>query len=314
MIVEKLVRSPGFEPGIISLEGQKSSNCLKRFDSGLFIDWRCELGELTDYLNAQHFTAEYTKGILRQLERFVPVIREPMDIVKVCTTLTDGQKHNLNRALSAMFRFYELKGVDPLYLGALRKAIPKDNVGIDLNVPVESEIVNCIRKFPTIPPKYQVLYNLLLDSGLRVIEGVRLLREFSNGSVEEVKGNGFYRCTLGYFRGSKLAYAAYFTDYTFELIKRNKEVIDENATSHYAYQFKLLAPKYYRKFAFDTMISEGIGIPESVADFIEGRVPKKIGAKHYTSLLKQADGFYPKYSSYLCMLRDSIKPTKVKNS
>ncbi len=79
-----------------------------------------------------------------------------------------------------MFRFYELKGVDPLYLGALRKAIPKDNVDIDLNVPVEIEIVNCLRKLKTIPPKYKCFKICFWIQGLRVIKGVRLLREFSN--------------------------------------------------------------------------------------------------------------------------------------
>jgi intergrase/recombinase len=302
----RMVQSPGFEPVIISLEGSNGSNCLKRFDSGLFIDWRREEGEFVEYLNAQHFNAEYTKAILRQLVRFVPVIREPMDIVKVCVSLTDGQKHNLNRALSALFRFYELKGVDAGYLGALRKAIPKDNIGVDLNVPIESEILANLKKVHTAPLKYQALYNLLLDSGLRVTEAVRLMAELNNGAVGMVEVNGFCRCTLGYFRGSKLAYAAYFTPDTFELVKRNRDRVDENAASHYAYQFGLLAPKYYRKFAFDTMISETLSIPESVADFIEGRVPKKIGAKHYTALLKQADGFYPKYAKYISALRNSI--------
>jgi intergrase/recombinase len=56
-------------------------------------------------------------------------------------------------------------------------------------------------------------------------------------------------------------------------------------------------------FAFGTMISEKFGIPESVADFIEGRVPKRVGAKHYTKLLRRADGHYSKYVSYLNKIR-----------
>jgi intergrase/recombinase len=298
-----MVRSPGFEPGIISLEGSKGSNCIKQFNPGLFIDWRREKAELEEYLAAQHFNAAYTKGILRQLERFITIIREPMDIVKISAKLTDGQKHNLNRALSALFRFYELKGVDAGYLGALRKAIPKDNVGVDLNVPTETEILGNLAKLYTAPPKYRAFYSLLLDSGLRLTEGARLIAELNNGSLNPVEVNGFYRCTLGYFRGSKLAYAAYFTSYTLQLIQSVKEKVDECAASHYAYKMGFLAPKYLRKFAFDTMISEKFSIPESVADFIEGRVPKKIGAKHYTALLKQADGFYPKYADYLTKLR-----------
>jgi intergrase/recombinase len=35
-------------------------------------------------------------------------------------------------------------------------------------------------------------------------------------------------------------------------------------------------------------------------------VPKKIGARHYTLLLNQADSHYGKYADYLCNLR--LKP------
>jgi intergrase/recombinase len=240
--------------------------------------------------------------ILSYLDRYVKVIRQPMDIVRTCVNLTDGQKHNLNRALGALFRFYELKGVNANYLAALRKAIPKDNVGVDLYVPTEAEIVESLTKLKVASVRYQALYNLLLDSGLMLTEAVKLLNNFEG--VTEI--NGFYRCTLGYFRGCKLAYAAYFSKYAYELIQQSSEQLDASNASHYYYKYGLTAVKYLRKFAFDTMISESFNIPESVADFIEGRVPMKIGAKHYTRLLKQADGFYGKYADYLSKLRAQV--------
>jgi len=45
-------------------------------------------------------------------------------------------------------------------------------------------------------------------------------------------------------------------------------------------------------------------VPESVADFIEGRVPKRIGAKHYMALARQASKFYPRYARYITELRE----------
>jgi intergrase/recombinase len=93
--------------------------------------------------------------------------------------------------------------------------------------------------------------------------------------------------------------------YTHELIQANQENVEERAASHYFHMRKCVAPKYLRKFVFDTMISDGFNIPESVADFIEGRVPKKIGARHYTVLLKQADSHYGKYADYLSQLRSN---------
>jgi intergrase/recombinase len=49
--------------------------------------------------------------------------------------------------------------------------------------------------------------------------------------------------------------------------------------------------------------SERLNIPESVADFIQGRVPRSIGAKHYMRLKRKADQFYPRYAEYVTELR-----------
>jgi intergrase/recombinase len=63
--------------------------------------------------------------------------------------------------------------------------------------------------------------------------------------------------------------------------------------------------KYLRKFSNDIMTSEELNIPESVADFIQGRVPKTVGAKHYMRLKRKAIEFYPRYAKYLEELRAS---------
>jgi len=69
---------------------------------------------------------------------------------------------------------------------------------------------------------------------------------------------------------------------------------------------KTVSPKYLRKFANDIMTSEELNIPESVADFIQGRVPKTVGARHYMQLKRKAIQFYPRYASYLNQLRQKV--------
>jgi len=64
---------------------------------------------------------------------------------------------------------------------------------------------------------------------------------------------------------------------------------------------RIVRLKYLRKFAFDRMIS--LEVPESVADFIQGRTPKSIGAKHYIKLKRKAIHFYPRYVGYVDGLR-----------
>ena len=49
-----------------------------------------------------------------------------------------------------------------------------------------------------------------------------------------------------------------------------------------------------------------LGVPQSMADFVEGSVPKRIGAKHYMALARQASKFYPKYAEYIMRLKDKF--------
>ena len=125
-------------------------------------------------------------------------------------------------------------------MNVLRKAVPKDPEFLDLYVPTESEIVESLKKLNSIPIKHQAFYNLALDSGLRLTEVARLMNQFENAT--EV--NGFYRCTLGYFRGCKIAYAGYFSPYTLGLIqqvKQAQEKVDDHCASHYFYKYGFLA-------------------------------------------------------------------------
>jgi len=51
------------------------------------------------------------------------------------------------------------------------------------------------------------------------------------------------------------------------------------------------------------MTNEKLNIPESTADFIQGRTPKSIAARHYMKLKRKAIQFYPRYAKYITELR-----------
>jgi len=69
----------------------------------------------------------------------------------------------------------------------------------------------------------------------------------------------------------------------------------------YSRNRKAVTWKYLRKYAYDKLLE--LGVPESVADFIQGRAPKRIGAKHYLDLRRRADQYYPRYARYIMELR-----------
>jgi len=58
-----------------------------------------------------------------------------------------------------------------------------------------------------------------------------------------------------------------------------------------------LSDWFLEEFNFNKMIE--LEIPESVADFIQGRVPQRIGAEHYMALARQTNRFSGKYAEYL---------------
>jgi len=239
--------------------------------------------------------------MVHYLDRYVTVIRSPMDVIRLFSGLSVGQQHHLNRALRAFFNFLEMMGVEKAWLDGLRKAIPKDQIGIDVKVPDEQAIKRDLARIPAIGLKYQALWHLCLDSGIRLIEAIHLINDFTPEKLQEV--NGFYRYRIGEFRGNKQAYFVYFTKHTLQLIQSvSREKIDRPNASDYFCKHGCTSPKYLRKFAFDKMIE--LEIPESVSDFIEGRVPKRVGAKHYMVLMRQADRFYGKYAEYVTSLRD----------
>lgn len=254
-----------------------------------------------EYVRFKNYEVGNAKSMVSSLDRFVGdvEIRSPMDVMRVFSGLSTGQQRHLNRGMRAWFNFLELTGqASEDFLNWLRKAVPSARAGIDLNVPEEKQILADLVRLPKALPKYQAVYSMLLDSGLRLVEVVKVVNDFRE--VKEV--NGFFRCPVGMFRKSKQAYYAYFTGRTFELVQGLSErALEAKAASRYFRGNRFTRPKYLRKFAFDMMVS--LDIPESVADFIEGRVPQRIGAKHYMVLRRQADQKYKRYAEYITRLR-----------
>ena len=264
------------------------------------INWVDARKDFIEYLKVQGYDNRWAKNLVNYLDKYSPTLNRPLDVIALFSKVKTAKRHVV-LALRTLFNFYEAIGFSKECLDSFRKALPKVRCGIDLKIPSETEIISSLRRLKDAPLKYQALYNILLDSGLRLIEAVNLINTFE--TADNVKG--FYRCEVGSFRGSKQAYYGHFSGYTLALIKDVHETLDDLNASHYFCKFGYVPAKYVRKFAFDKMIE--LEIPESVADFIEGRVPKRIGAKHYMALARQASKFYPRYVKYIQTLREGVK-------
>lgn len=274
---------------------------------GNVINFSVVKGDFKVWLESRGLTRDYIRQMLSCLRRFSnKPIEKPVDVAQVFSNLSVGQKHGMIRAFRNLLNFYEAQGlVDTAWLNLLRKNIPRDEQGFDINVPTEEEIVYSLQKLSQRKtyPVHFAIYNLILDSGMRVIEAVKLLKNLKELHIEEA--DGFYIATLGYMRKVKLVYCAFFTKYTMELLKNSPRTITyETARKLRRCLGKdIVAFKYLRKFANDTMTSEELNIPESTVDFIQGRTPKSIAARHYMKLKRKAVQFYPRYAEYITELR-----------
>jgi len=269
------------------------------------IDYQSVKEDFIVWLKSKNLSWEHhVKKFLGYLDRFAKPISKPMDLIGLFTGLKDSQKRHLTNGLRSLFNFYETQGLAAKdWLDLLRSNLPKVASGVDLKIPGEKEMADSLRGVKTLKdPRNFILYNLLLDSGLRLIEGVQLFNSFAEGTVKTEEHKGFCVVPLGYFRGTKMAYYGFISTYTLELLRLVKKPLRYKKIKSLG-KLGLISWKYLRKFANDNMTSEKLNIPESVADFIQGRTAKSIGARHYMKLKRKAIQFYPRYAEYITKLR-----------
>ena len=270
----------------------------------LLVDWRKLRQNFLVWLKSRDLAFDYKRSIINYLDRFAPKLSCPLDVVRLFDGLSAGQKHCLLFSLRNLFNYCELVGgFEPRFIDSLRKALPKDSRFVDSYVPSEESVKRSIGKLRRIPEKYKAVYRLLLESGLRLREAVKLTNDFHDFS-EKLENHENYVCVpLFWFRRSKKSFYAYFMRETAKMLWNNGEKLSADATSKVCRRYKLVAPKYLRKFVFHKMLE--LEIPEGVADFIQGRAPKTVGERHYANLKRLADKYYPRYINYLMSLMKS---------
>jgi len=251
----------------------------------------------------------YIKTCISYLDRFVTrPIRTPEDVLK-CFELC--RSHNLDRALRNLLNFYrDIKGYDEGFILKLKRAIPYIKTGTDEYVPTEERIIETFRALRTAPLKYRVLWWLGL-MGVRFEHGIRALNELDFSRAEDLAG--FYYLKVGWDTGPKKCYVIVMPKFVYEMImefKASGEKLKKSAVDSFRRRLKrkgvdIEPVKYVRDFAYNAMLQ--VGIPESLADYLNGRGPQTVGAKHYLEKKRQIITHWPKYMAYLKRLRLRIR-------
>ena len=154
----------------------------------------------------------------------------------------------------------------------------------DTYVPTDTEIQQTLSK---LSPNNQLVYLVYVVSGIRKVEGSYLLANLDKLMVQEK--DGFVKITMNYLRHNKNSYFCYLPISVYKQVKTNKQLSVGSLESELKRK-KLIAIKYCRKWFFTKAIE--LGIPESIADYLEGRVSNGVGNNHYLSKQMLADKYY----------------------
>ena len=150
-------------------------------------------------------------------------------------------------------------------------------------VPTDEQVKSAFDK--TRNGRHKTIFLLMAYSGIRITEAVKMLREFDKDKL--IVNCDIAKYPLSYNRGQKrVSYVYVPKEFALKLHKAYSSQKVVLAIKHQSG----LSPKYLRKWFYNFLILNNV--PESVADFIEGRAPESVGSMHYLAKVKQADYWY----------------------
>ncbi|MEM4626961.1 MAG: integrase [Ignisphaera sp.] len=181
-------------------------------------------------------------------------------------------------------QFYKFMNREDLW-----KEIKVKRSGVDLYVPSDDEVRKALAEACKSSEALCWVYKLLVYSGLRLSEVCKLLSEQEDDRW--IKADGFWKYPLAWKRGSKQVF------YCYTLEKPPRLQVSDKWVSNWAAKNNVLNPKYIRKWVSTKMMQ--LGISDEVVNFIQGRIPQSVLAKHYLKFSVLADEAYKKYVDYV---------------
>jgi intergrase/recombinase len=205
------------------------------------------------------------------------------------------------KLIKRLFNYLKEQNVSEDVLIPYKKLLKKSKKDkIDNFVPTDLEIKDSLDKLSL---KHKQLYLLFLTSGLRKVEGIYLLNNFNNLRYQEY--SDYVKINMSYKRKNKNSYFCYLPRGIYIKLKVFFDKITIVALEQEIKRKKLIPIKYCRKWFFTKCVE--LGIPETIADFYEGRVANSVGSNHYLSRQMLGDKYYSKANNFFVKFFDLKK-------
>jgi intergrase/recombinase len=235
---------------------------------------RRQIKDFERWLKTQKYSSEYIRNCLKWVFRVYKNSR-----IKI--NFKQDYKQWEQKAIRVFCNYLESKGLFPNEIKTIRNKIKIKSSGRDDYVPDTQEIIKTINKIDD--SNYRAMYLILLFSGIR---GTELTYMLAHKRLRRVDKGSFYKVYLNYSRGSKSSYFAYLPLF-LDVSKIKGSLIGMQS---YLKKRNLLPYKYCRKWFYTKCIE--LGIPDSIADFYQGRISQSIGNNHYLGKQALADKHY----------------------
>ncbi len=220
---------------------------------------------------------KYLQKPLRTPKEFLSLIRS-IDKPGVRRWFIKGFRNLLNY-------LEEVEGYPDLLLERLRKVAKTEPSGVREVYISTEELVEAYRH---ISERYRVLFRLLVYSGIRLEHAVQMLATFDPSNLVIREEFGIARYPLAWTsKGRKREFWAYLP---LEFAKELKPMDLKAGTAKEGIRYGRVSASTLRKWNYNFLIMNGV--PESVADFIQGRASVTVGSSHYLAKTRQADEWY----------------------
>jgi intergrase/recombinase len=235
---------------------------------------------------------DYLRYLDRHLLNLEQPIQNPQDLSNL---LNQIEKTGAKKWFSIAFRnlltyLEEVHDIDADVLDKFRKQAKIARTGVREIYISNLELQRAYENIYYRGSKAELLFKLLVYSGIRLKHAVELIRNFKKENLILIEDKGIARYPIMQFsKGQKRGFFAYMP---IHFAKHLKKLRIGYSTAKNLITHERVFANTIRKWHYNFLIQNDI--PPEIADFIQGRAAASVGAMHYLASARQADKFYAK--------------------
>jgi intergrase/recombinase len=250
------------------------------------------------WLYNKKFVKDYETGLINKLpllfakeQKHTYTFSELSDIIKIKLEQINEDKY-LNRLVRQILNYLlESEIVSDNDVSYIKKKLKTKQYNADNYVPTDTEIQKNLSKLTT---NNRLVSLVSLVSGVRKVELNYLIKNLNSLRIQ--KFDNFVKITMNYLRNTKNSYFCYLPNSIYKKLTKNSKQLSVSSLENEIKRKKLIPIKYCRKWFYTKCIE--LGIPESIADYYQGRVSNSVGGNHYLSRQLLADQNYKEIVRY----------------